>query len=106
MMNLNPAININAERLFTALQDNTVFVKAQNSDDIAKVELDYQTFVQLQELLSSISDNTVKNQKTLYEACMEYTSFGDADFDDIDFDSIRKNQPLENMSELEHLFDD
>lgn len=59
-MNLNPAININAERLFTALQDNTVFVKAQNSDDIAKVELDYQTFVQLQELLSHLSHKDIK----------------------------------------------
>lgn len=90
---INITIIRKAERLFTALQDNTVFVKAQNSDDIAKVELDYQTFVQLQELLSLISDNTVKNPKTLYDACVEYKSFGDADFD-----SIRKNQPFRDIN--------
>ena len=49
-MNLNPNININAGRLYTALQNNSVFIKKQNSDDVTKValELDYSTFVQLQ----------------------------------------------------------
>lgn len=54
-MNLNPNININAGRLYTALQDNSVFIKNKNGDDIVKIELDYQTFLQLQEFLFALS---------------------------------------------------
>lgn len=66
-MNLNPNININAGRLYTALQDNSVFVKNKTDDDIIKValELDYSTFVQLQELLSDLSPKNQQNQNLI-----------------------------------------
>lgn len=54
-MNINPNINANAGRLYTALQDNSVFIKNKNGDDIVKIELDYQTFLQLQEFLLALS---------------------------------------------------
>lgn len=102
-MNLNPNININAGRLYTALQDNSVFIKKQNSNDVAKVtlELDYSTFMQLQELLSDLSPKNPTTSKTLYDACMEYQAIGDMDFDIPEF----KDLPPD-VSELETLFDD
>ncbi|OPH40203.1 hypothetical protein [Moraxella equi] len=102
-MNLNPNININAGRLYTALQDNSVFVKNKTDDDIIKValELDYSTFVQLQELLSDLSPKKPTKPKTLYDVCMEYKAIGDMDFDIPEF----KDLPTD-FSELETLFDD
>ncbi|WP_066801018.1 hypothetical protein [Moraxella oblonga] len=99
-MNINSNTNINAKQLYTTLQNNSVFIKKQNSDDVAKVklELDYSTFMQLQELLSDLSP---KNPKTLYDACMEYQAIGDMDFDVPEF----KDLPPD-VSELETLFDD
>lgn len=60
--------------------------------------------------LLDITKDTLENTKsdksrTLYDACMKYKGFGDADFDEIDFDNeFFRQKP--DLSELENLFDD
>lgn len=108
-MNLNPNINISAGRLYTALQNNSVFVKKQNSDDVAKVtlELDYSTFVQLQELLSDLSPKEPQKESEFRSLADTFRNLKNADkMDfDIDFDNKFYHQKAD-FSDLETLFDD
>ncbi|WFF38277.1 hypothetical protein LU290_08435 [Moraxella nasibovis] len=99
-MNINPNINANAGRLYTALQDNSIFIKNQHND-IEKVQLDYSTFVQLKELLSVLLPKEPTKSKTLYDACMEYKAIGDMDFDIPEFKELPPD-----LNNLETLFDD
>ncbi|OPH34502.1 Uncharacterised protein [Moraxella lacunata] len=96
--------NINAERLFTTLMHNSVLIKDKNSN-IEKVALDYQTFVQLQEFLSLMSHKKQDNAfVSLADTFKNLKNADKMDFD-VDFDSIRKNQPLPQFDDLDYLFD-
>lgn len=99
-MSTNPNVNINAGRLYTALQNNSVFIKNQHND-IEKVQLDYSTFVQLKELLSVLLPKEPTKPRTLYDACMQNNDFGDDDFDDIDFDKFNEKFVPEQLFQSE-----
>lgn len=105
-MNINASSNINAERLFDALQNNCIFVKNQYND-IEKVELDYQTLIQLQTLLSNLKYQDKLKQKPFVSLADGFRNLKNADkMDfDIDFDHEIYHQ-VADFSDLETLFDD
>lgn len=84
-------LNDYGKELFAKAKHESVFIKIQG-DEFSDAIADYHFFEYLKKLYSP----TPTHPQSLYDACMPHQAVGD-----MDFDSIRKNQPFKIVSPLE-----